>query len=42
MDLNHELGIDPLLTFFLGSGTLPSNLSLLLASTTTNFFSEIF
>ena len=37
-----ELGIDPLLTFFLGSGTLPSNLSLLLASITTNSFSEIF
>ena len=37
-----EFGIDPLLTFFLGSGTLPSNLSLLLASITVKFFCSMF
>ena len=37
-----EFGIEPLLTFFLGSGALPSNLSLLRASTTLNSFLEIF
>ena len=37
-----ELGIEPLLTFFLGSGTFPSNLSLLRASITVNSFLEIF
>jgi hypothetical protein len=37
-----ELGIEPLLTFFLGSGTFPSNLSFPLASITTNSFLLIF
>ena len=33
-----EFGIEPLLTFFLGSGTFPSNLSFPLASITKNSF----
>ena len=37
-----EFGIDPVLTFFLGSGALPSNLSLLLASITKKSFILIF
>jgi hypothetical protein len=37
-----ESGIDPLLVFFLGSDSYPSNLPLLLASITLNFFEIIF
>ena len=38
----NEFSIDPLFKPFLGSGTLPSNLSKLLASITLNLFSKIF
>ena len=34
--MQKELGIEPLLTFFLGSGIFPSNLSFPLASITIN------
>ena len=37
-----EFGIDPPLTFFLGSDTFPKNLSSLLASKTKNSFVLIF
>jgi len=37
-----DLGMDPLLSPCLGSGTFPLNLSLLLASITLNFSVEIF
>ena len=40
--IQKEFFILPLLKPFLGSGTFPSNLSLLLASITLNFFYQYF